>query len=80
MVSLHNFLAAVYQCMPQPTLSNFEENASKMAALQKENDIIRKGLINLINNEKKTFGTDSDVGLGFEGIMDDFFSISQLVN
>ena len=78
-ISLHNFLAAAYQCMPQPTLTNFEENASKMVALQKENDIIRKGLINLLNNDKKIMGTESDSGLDIEEIMDDFFNIAQSV-
>ncbi|KAK6633042.1 hypothetical protein RUM43_012785 [Polyplax serrata] len=77
LVSLHNFLAAVYQSMPQPTLSNFEENAVRMAALQKENEIIRKGLINLMNNERKVLGSEADSTLEFESIMDDFFNIAQ---
>lgn len=80
LVSLHNFLAAVYQSMPLPTLSNFEENAVRMAALQKENEIIRKGLINLMNNERKVLGSEADSTLEFESIMDDFFNIAQSVN
>lgn len=75
LVSLHNFLAAVYQSMPQPTLASFEENAAKMVSLQKENDVMRRGLANLISGDDKH--VEVPLSEGTDSIMDDFYNISQ---
>lgn len=64
--------------MPQPTLSSFEENASKMSALQKENEIIRKGLLNLMKSEEMAVGSEPPLQ-GFDELIDDFCNISQSV-
>lgn len=36
LVSLHNLLATVFQCMPQPTLINYESDAALIKQLQNE--------------------------------------------
>ncbi|XP_073946911.1 WD repeat-containing protein 91-like [Choristoneura fumiferana] len=36
LVSLHNLLATVFQCMPQPTLTSYESDASMVKRLQDE--------------------------------------------
>lgn len=44
LVSLHNFLATVFQCMPQPTLSRIETEATLVKKLQEENTLLRNRL------------------------------------
>lgn len=41
LVSLHNFLATIFQCMPQPMLSRIETEATLIKKLQEENAILR---------------------------------------
>lgn len=41
LISLHNFLATIFQCMPQPTLTRAETEASLIKKLQEENLILR---------------------------------------
>lgn len=41
LVSLHNFLATIFQCMPQPTISRIETEATLIKKLQEENSILR---------------------------------------
>lgn len=36
LVSLHNLLATVFQCMPQPTLTSYESDAALVKRLQDE--------------------------------------------
>ncbi|GBP27286.1 WD repeat-containing protein 91 [Eumeta japonica] len=40
-VSLHNLLATVFQCMPQPTLTNYESDAALVKRLQDELNAIK---------------------------------------
>lgn len=74
-VSLHNFLASVYQNLPLPTLAAFEETTSKIVTLQKENDILRRGLAKWVadNESEQNLGPPSD---DLADIMDDFHNIS----
>lgn len=41
LISLHNFLATIFQCMPQPTLTRAETEASLIKKLQEENLLLR---------------------------------------
>lgn len=41
LVSLHNFLATIFQCMPQPALSRIETEAILIKKLQEENVVLR---------------------------------------
>lgn len=41
MVSLHNFLATIFQCMPQPILTRVEAEAAMIKKLQEENTLLR---------------------------------------
>ncbi|XP_043218854.1 WD repeat-containing protein 91-like [Amphibalanus amphitrite] len=43
-VSLHNFLAIVFQCMPRPTLAQYQEDSALMLQLQRENMDLRSRL------------------------------------
>lgn len=49
LVSLHNFLATIFQCMPQPTLTRLDTEASQMKKLQEENSILRNRLQSMGN-------------------------------
>lgn len=44
MISLHNFLATAFQCMPLPTLARIESEASLIKKLQEENAVLRDRL------------------------------------
>lgn len=43
-LSLHNFLATIFQCMPQPTLTRTEGEVALIKRLQDENAILRNRL------------------------------------
>ncbi|XP_026480380.1 WD repeat-containing protein 91-like [Ctenocephalides felis] len=47
LVSLHNLLATVFQCMPQPTLSSIDAEASLIKRLQEENNHLRNRLASM---------------------------------
>lgn len=42
MISLHNFLATIFQCMPMPTLARIESEATQIRRLQEENQALRE--------------------------------------
>lgn len=44
LISLHNFLSTIYQCMPQPTISKVETESSLLRKLQEENAQLRSKL------------------------------------
>ncbi|XP_074867284.1 WD repeat-containing protein 91 isoform X3 [Carettochelys insculpta] len=46
-VSLHNFLSVLFQCMPVPVILNFDAECQRSAALQEENEILRQKLFAL---------------------------------
>lgn len=46
-VSLHNLLATVFQCMPQPTLTSYESDAALVKRLQEEIAAL-KGKVSII--------------------------------
>uniref|UniRef100_A0A336MPU9 CSON002311 protein n=1 Tax=Culicoides sonorensis TaxID=179676 RepID=A0A336MPU9_CULSO len=41
LISLHNFLATIFQCMPQPTLTRAEAEVCLIKRLQDENSLLR---------------------------------------
>ncbi|XP_043488246.1 WD repeat-containing protein 91 [Polistes fuscatus] len=78
-VSLHNFLATIFQCMPQPTLLTIDEDTNKLKRLQEENEALRQKL-----NEPIKIETIADVNPGpvpqypsMDDVMDDFYIIAQ---
>lgn len=42
MISLHNFLATIFQCMPLPTLARIDSEATLIQKLQEENSALRE--------------------------------------
>lgn len=42
MISLHNFLATIFQCMPLPTLARIDSEATLIHKLQEENSALRE--------------------------------------
>lgn len=42
MISLHNFLATIFQCMPLPTLARMDSEATLINKLQEENNALRE--------------------------------------
>uniref|UniRef100_A0A0A9XRW3 WD repeat-containing protein 91 n=2 Tax=Lygus hesperus TaxID=30085 RepID=A0A0A9XRW3_LYGHE len=72
LVSLHNFLSIIYQVIPEPALSSYEEEATKLRRLQEENESLKHKL--------STLSHCSDVILDAVppiDIMDDFYIIAQ---
>ncbi|XP_026888084.1 WD repeat-containing protein 91 isoform X1 [Electrophorus electricus] len=47
LVSLHNFLAVLFQCMPQPVLLSFDAEVQRGGSLQEENERLRQMLFAL---------------------------------
>ncbi|XP_041825759.1 WD repeat-containing protein 91 isoform X2 [Melanotaenia boesemani] len=47
LVSLHNFLSVLFQCMPQPVLLSFDAEVQKMTTLTEENEQLRQLLFAL---------------------------------
>lgn len=54
LVSLHNFLATIFQCMPQPALSRIEAEATLIKKLQEENAILRTRIQTMGNQQQAT--------------------------
>lgn len=48
LVSLHNFLATIFQVMPLPTLASLEQDAARVKRLQEENESLRHKLAALM--------------------------------
>ncbi|XP_066489856.1 WD repeat-containing protein 91 [Tiliqua scincoides] len=52
-VSLHNFLSVLFQCMPVPVILNFETECQRSTSLQVENEILEQKLLILQDRMKK---------------------------
>ncbi|XP_066145739.1 WD repeat-containing protein 91 [Euwallacea fornicatus] len=76
LVSLHNFLASVFQYMPVPTLAHYEEDASKILKLEQKNESLKNRLALLIDR-----GSESNVAPCQADppthLLDDFYIIAQ---
>ncbi|XP_063239481.1 WD repeat-containing protein 91 [Bacillus rossius redtenbacheri] len=78
LVSLHNFLSTIFQCMPLPTLASYEEDAARMKKLQEENDALRQRFAALAESARAgplPEGPGLDVPPATE-LMDDFYVIA----
>ena len=74
MLSLHNFLALVFQAMPQPRLADMKKSAARQQAMREE---IRQLKLRLADSGlAATSSKGIEVPLGKE-VMDDFYLIAQ---
>ncbi|XP_070370058.1 WD repeat-containing protein 91 isoform X3 [Equus asinus] len=46
-VSLHNFLSVLFQCMPVPVILNFDAECQRTSQVQEENEVLRQKLFAL---------------------------------
>lgn len=85
LISLHNFLATIFQCIPQPTLTRAESEVALIKRLQDENALLRNRLQSLqaSNQNSRTGGsaTINDI-IPIEisptmHLVDDFYIIAQ---
>lgn len=80
LASLHNFLATIFQCLPQPTLSSYETEAAMFKRLQEENNILKLKIASLENGNNPS-GHQSRLTQHTEKLnaptplMDDFYII-----
>ncbi|XP_047426070.1 WD repeat-containing protein 91 isoform X2 [Mugil cephalus] len=61
LVSLHNFLSVLFQCMPQPVLLSFEAEVQKMTSLTEENERLRQRLFALHTESRDQRDSDEMV-------------------
>lgn len=59
LVSLHNFLATIFQCMPQPTLTRLDTEAAQMKKLQEENNLLRSRIQSMGNQLQQPSASSS---------------------
>ncbi|KAJ8932676.1 hypothetical protein NQ318_021215 [Aromia moschata] len=76
LVSLHNFLASIFQYMPTPTLMHFEEDANKIAKLEQRNESLKNRLALLIDRGSELSVTPYQVEPP-PHLLDDFYIIAQ---
>ncbi|KAK2872227.1 hypothetical protein Q8A67_022124 [Cirrhinus molitorella] len=53
LVSLHNFLSVLFQCMPQPVLLSFDSEVQRITTVQEDNEQIRQQLFILQGESRK---------------------------
>ncbi|XP_029301218.1 WD repeat-containing protein 91 isoform X2 [Cottoperca gobio] len=58
LVSLHNFLSVLFQCMPQPVLLSFDAEVQKMTSLTEENEQLRQLLFALQTSRDQREGDE----------------------
>ncbi|XP_063907683.1 WD repeat-containing protein 91 [Zophobas morio] len=76
LVSLHNFLASIFQYMPTPTLMHFEEDATKINKMEQRNESLRNRLALLIDKGPEANVTPCSVEPP-PHLLDDFYIIAQ---
>ncbi|KAK9890569.1 hypothetical protein WA026_011939 [Henosepilachna vigintioctopunctata] len=75
LLSLHNFLASIFQYMPTPIIMNFEEDALKISKLEERNQSLKNRLALLLDK-----GPESVTSCQVEPpphLLDDFYIIAQ---
>ncbi|KAI4461900.1 hypothetical protein MML48_5g00008602 [Holotrichia oblita] len=77
LVSLHNFLASVFQYMPTPTLMSFEEDANKINKMEAKIESLKKQIALLTEKGQDTTITPCQVDPPSHDIYDDFYTIAQ---
>ncbi|KAL3268187.1 hypothetical protein HHI36_007313 [Cryptolaemus montrouzieri] len=76
LLSLHNFLASIFQYMPTPTIMNFEEDAHKISKLEQRNESLKNRLALLLDKGPETSVTPCQVEPPSH-LLDDFYIIAQ---
>nr|CAH7757087.1 unnamed protein product [Callosobruchus chinensis] len=76
LVSLHNFLASIFQYMPLPTLLNYEEDANRINKLEQRNESLKNRLTLLIDRGSESSVTPVQVEPP-PHLLDDFYIIAQ---
>lgn len=76
LLSLHNFLASIFQYMPVPTLMQFEEDANKILKLEQRNESLKNRLSLLLDKGSETTVTPCQVEPPSH-LSDDFYIIAQ---
>lgn len=61
LVSLHNFLATIFQCMPQPALTRLETEATLIKKLQEENNNLRSRIQSMGNQLTQPTASSSPI-------------------
>ncbi|KAF7269893.1 hypothetical protein GWI33_017098 [Rhynchophorus ferrugineus] len=79
LVSLHNFLASIFQYMPMPTLLNYEEDANKILKLEQRNESLKNRLALLIDRNIEANIAPCQVDPP-NHLLDDFYIIAQESN
>ncbi|KAK7066682.1 WD repeat-containing protein 91 [Halocaridina rubra] len=78
LVSLHNFLAVVFQSIELPTLASYRDESSKIAHIQEENELLRARLAALTTSDQPTLEHLSIPDPPPPPhLMDDFYNIAQ---
>ncbi|XP_050310768.1 WD repeat-containing protein 91 [Anthonomus grandis grandis] len=80
MVSLHNFLASVFQYMPLPTLLHYEEDANRIAKLEQKNESLKNRLALLIDRGPPEANVSPCPVDPPPHLLDDFYIIAQESN
>ncbi|ERL89044.1 WD repeat-containing protein 91 [Dendroctonus ponderosae] len=76
LVSLHNFLASVFQYMPIPTLAHFEEDTNKIVKLEQRNESLKNRLALLMDRAPEANVASCQVEPPAH-LLDDFYIIAQ---
>ncbi|KAJ8920303.1 hypothetical protein NQ315_011964 [Exocentrus adspersus] len=76
LVSLHNFLASIFQYMPTPALLHYEEDANKISKLEQRNESLKNRLALLIDKGPETTVAPCQVEPP-PHLLDDFYIIAQ---
>ncbi|KAK8404221.1 hypothetical protein O3P69_000349 [Scylla paramamosain] len=78
LVSLHNFFAVIFQSLELPTLASYQEEASKIARLQEENEQLRVRLSALTTSDQSSLELlNAPEPPPPPHLMDDFYNIAQ---
>ncbi|XP_050436950.1 WD repeat-containing protein 91 isoform X2 [Adelges cooleyi] len=77
LISLHNFLAIVYQIIPRPSLCHYEDDANKIRRLQDEIDVLKQKLTDGVSQPKYNTVSGSFSTKPPLDIIDDFYTVSQ---
>ncbi|KAK7868097.1 hypothetical protein R5R35_005545 [Gryllus longicercus] len=84
LVSLHNFLATIFQCMPLPVLCAYEDETARIRRLVDENESLKLKLATLSESGRGS-NTQTESAVQFTSdsspsgtdLMDDFYVIAQ---
>ncbi|ETN63499.1 hypothetical protein AND_004817 [Anopheles darlingi] len=67
LISLHNFLSTIYQCMPQPIISKAESEGCLIKKLQEENTTLRSKLTSIQQQQQQQYLQSATAGTGVTG-------------